>query len=154
VDQYRERSVERPDVNAQNPDVQVQVFVHEGQGTVNMDTSVLPLHMRGYRRESVEAPMRETLAAHMLHMAGIPQHFRFFNEVRQSTAGLSRVKLPKRRFVVVCTTRHDTTRHDTTQAEAKESLVLSDPMCGSGTILAEAALMATQTPAAFLREKW
>lgn len=119
VDQYRERSVERPDVNAQNPDVQVQVFVHEGQGTVNMDTSVLPLHMRGYRRESVEAPMRETLAAHMLHMAGIPQHFRFFNE-----------------------------------AEAKESLVLSDPMCGSGTILAEAALMATQTPAAFLREKW
>jgi putative N6-adenine-specific DNA methylase len=32
--------------------------------------------------------------------------------------------------------------------------VLHDPMCGSGTILAEAALMATQTPAAFLREKW
>ncbi len=154
MDQYRERSVERPDVNAQNPDVQVQVFVHEGQGTVNMDTSVLPLHMRGYRRESVEAPIRETLAAHMLHMAGIPQHFRFFDEVRQSTVGLIPAHVPTRRSVVTCdTTRHDTTRH-AQATEATEGLVLHDPMCGSGTILAEAALMATQTPAAFLREKW
>jgi 23S rRNA G2445 N2-methylase RlmL len=98
VDQYRDRSVARPDVDALNPDVQVQVqatrslcgqssewrltgcalwlkvFVHEGLGTINMDTSVLPLHMRGYRRESVEAPMRETLAAHILHMADVPRH--------------------------------------------------------------------------------
>jgi 23S rRNA G2445 N2-methylase RlmL len=40
------------------------------------------------------------------------------------------------------------------QRGSSDSLVLYDPMCGSGTILAEAALMATQTPAAFLREKW
>jgi len=38
--------------------------------------------------------------------------------------------------------------------ESSDDIILCDPMCGSGTILAEAALMATLTPAAFLREKW
>lgn len=39
-------------------------------------------------------------------------------------------------------------------AIAQNGGVLVDPMCGSGTIAVEAALMATKTPAGLLREHW
>lgn len=35
-----------------------------------------------------------------------------------------------------------------------EREILSDPFCGAGTILIEAAMMATQTPSGFFRKKW
>jgi len=52
IDQYRDRNSDRPNVETENPDVKIQVFAHEGQATINMDTSILPLHIRGYRRQS------------------------------------------------------------------------------------------------------
>lgn len=73
---------------------QIEFFVLNNEVTLMIDTSGIPLHKRGYRRESNAAPMRETLAA--------------------AIAKLSR---------------------------PREEVLFWDPMCGSGTIAIEAAMM-------------
>ena len=42
---------------------QVEFFILNDEATLMIDTSGLPLHKRGYRKESNSAPIRETLAA-------------------------------------------------------------------------------------------
>ncbi len=73
---------------------QIEFFILNNEATLMIDTSGVPLHKRGYRRESNAAPMRETLAA--------------------AIAKLSR---------------------------PREDVLFWDPMCGSGTIAIEAAMM-------------
>lgn len=106
-DQLREKSGRRPDVNVKNPDIQLNLFINNDRAILSFDTSGIPLHKRGYRQESVEAPMQETLAAALLALA-----------------------------------------------EFKGTEIFCDPCCGSGTILIEAALMASKTPPGFLRTHW
>lgn len=106
-DQIRNRTGKRPSVDPQEPDVQLNLFIHGDQATLSFDTSGMPLNKRGYRQQSVEAPLRETLAAGLLRIAGY-----------------------------------------------KGSEILFDPCCGSGTLLIEAALIATETPPGYLRPKW
>ena len=48
---------------------QVQFLLMKDQVTILLDTSGPGLHKRGYRGNAVEAPIRETLAASMVHMA-------------------------------------------------------------------------------------
>lgn len=94
-DQFRAAVGARPDVSTQEPDVRIYAFLTASEYSLYLDTSGKPLFQRGYRRESVEAPLRENLAAGMLRLA---------------------------------------------QWDLAEALL--DPMCGSGTILIEAALRA------------
>lgn len=42
---------------------QVEFFILNNEATLMIDTSGMPLHKRGYRKESNSAPIRETLAA-------------------------------------------------------------------------------------------
>ena len=72
----------------------VEFFILKDEATVMIDTSGVPLHKRGYRRESNGAPIRETLAA-----------------------------------AIAATSR------------PREDVLFWDPMCGSGTIAIEAAMM-------------
>ncbi|MBA3721830.1 MAG: N-6 DNA methylase [Parachlamydiaceae bacterium] len=106
-DQLRQKAGWRPSVNVQDPDVQLNLYIQNNMAIICFDTSGLPLHKRGYRQESVEAPMQETLAAAVLHLAN------YYKDE-----------------------------------------ILFDPCCGSGTILIEAALMASNTPPGYLRHKW
>ncbi len=73
---------------------QVEFFILNNEASLMIDTSGLPLHKRGYRKESNAAPIRETLAA-----------------------------------AIVATSR------------PREDVLLWDPMCGSGTLGIEAAMM-------------
>ena len=73
---------------------QIEFFILNDVATLMIDTSGTPLHKRGYRRDSLGAPIRETLAA--------------------AIAAISR---------------------------PRENVLLWDPMCGSGTIAIEAAMM-------------
>ena len=73
---------------------QIEFFILNNEATLMIDTSGMPLHKRGYRRDANEAPIRETLAA-----------------------------------AIVRTSR------------PREEVLLWDPMCGSGTIAIEAAMM-------------
>lgn len=106
-DQMRQRTGRRPSVQVQEPDVQINLFIQQQYAVISFDTSGTPLHKRGYRQESVEAPIQESLAAAILRLAGY----------------------------------------------SKEK-VLFDPCCGSGTLLIEAALIATDTPPGYLRKQW
>lgn len=63
VDRFRTKSGKRPDVDAEQPDVWLNLHIHANRATVSLDTSGGSLHRRGYRKETVEAPMQETLAA-------------------------------------------------------------------------------------------
>lgn len=68
-DQMRQRGRSRPSVNLQKPDVQINLFIQQQYAIISFDTSGEPLHKRGYRQETVESPIRETLAAAILYLA-------------------------------------------------------------------------------------
>lgn len=107
VDQFREQTGKRPSVDTRNPDLWVSLNVRENRAVISVDTSGGPLHKRGYRVGSYDAPLQETLAAAMVRYSGWKGD---------------------RPFV--------------------------DPMCGSGTILAEALMVAARVPAGFRRRNW
>lgn len=106
-DQLRQRIGVRPSVRVECPDVQLNLYINQHHATLSFDTSGEPLHKRGYRQETVEAPIQETLAAAILRLARYTSRDIYF-----------------------------------------------DPCCGSGTLLIEAALMATETPPGYLRHHW
>ena len=90
---------------------QIQFLIMKDRVSILLDTSGAGLHKRGYRADSNDAPIKETLAAAMAELARVrPGHF-------------------------VC-----------------------DPMCGSGTILIEAAMKARGIAPGlnryFAGEKW
>lgn len=60
----------RPDVNPDNPDVWFNLHIYEELASVSMDLGCGSLHKRGYRKETVEAPMQETVAASIIRMSG------------------------------------------------------------------------------------
>ena len=112
VDQFREKTGIRPNISVSNPDIRLNIHIAEDKATLSLDSSGESLHRRGYRQESVEAPLNEVLAAGMILMSGWKGDSDFI-----------------------------------------------DPMCGSGTILIEAALIARNiSPGVFRKEfafeKW
>ena len=112
VDQLRERTGKRPNISVSNPDLQLHIHIAEDQCTLCLDSSGESLHRRGYRQQSVEAPLNEVLAAGIIMMTGWKGETDFI-----------------------------------------------DPMCGSGTLLIEAALIArNMAPGLFRKEyafeKW
>lgn len=112
VDQFREKTGKRPNISVANPDIRLNIHIAEDNATLSLDSSGESLHRRGYRQESVEAPLNEVLAAGMILMTGWKGDTDFI-----------------------------------------------DPMCGSGTIPIEAALIARNiSPGVFRKEfafeKW
>ena len=100
VDQFRARNNEqRPSVDVRQPDLRLNVHLgNDNVCTIARDASGSSLHRRGYRSDSVEAPLNEVLAAGMLALAGYTGERPFL-----------------------------------------------DPMCGSGTLPIEAAIIASRT---------
>jgi len=73
VDQFRERSGERPSVATEQPDVRINVYVLDDHATLSLDLSGESLHRRGYRAATVAAPLKENLAAAILLRAHWPR---------------------------------------------------------------------------------
>ncbi|MBF0186476.1 MAG: bifunctional 23S rRNA (guanine(2069)-N(7))-methyltransferase RlmK/23S rRNA (guanine(2445)-N(2))-methyltransferase RlmL [Magnetococcales bacterium] len=76
VDRLRELRGERPSVNLRSPDIRIFVHIQGARADLGIDLSGERLHRRGYRKETGIAPMRETLAAGILLMAGWPERAR------------------------------------------------------------------------------
>ncbi len=93
-DRFRDESGQRPNVDTRLPEVRIHAFLDANTITLYLDTSGEPLYKRGYRAQSVKAPLKENLAAGIIALSGW---------------------------------------------QAGETLM--DPMCGGGTLLAEAAMM-------------
>ncbi|MCK4564424.1 MAG: class I SAM-dependent RNA methyltransferase [Verrucomicrobia bacterium] len=70
VDQFRDKTGERPSVDKYNPDLQLNLYIHQNKARISVDLGGGSLHKRGYRIESVEAPMQETLAAAIIQLSG------------------------------------------------------------------------------------
>jgi len=69
VDKFRtRRNNRRPDVDTKNPDIRFFLHINNNKATIYLDTSGDSLHIRGYRKKSVPAPMRETVAAAIIQM--------------------------------------------------------------------------------------
>ena len=96
-DQFRQKMNRRPDVAVRDPDIRIHLFLDKNTFQIYIDSSGEPLYQRGFRAASVEAPLRENLAAGIIHLSGW-----------------------------------------------KPGEAFLDPMCGSGTFLIEAAMIATQ----------
>lgn len=69
-DSLRESSGARPGVDTRHPDLPLMLFVGPGHATLYADTSGDALFKRGWREDTGEAPLKETLAAAMLAAAG------------------------------------------------------------------------------------
>lgn len=63
VDQFRDKTGQRPNVNTKEADIWFNLHIRKNQAVISVDTSGGSLHKRGYRKKTVEAPMQETLAA-------------------------------------------------------------------------------------------
>jgi putative N6-adenine-specific DNA methylase len=70
ADGFRRSCGRRPNVHREDPDIWINLFIEKESATISLDTSGGSLHRRGYRRQSVEAPMQETLAAAIVAMSG------------------------------------------------------------------------------------
>ena len=73
VDQLRTDSGLRPTVHRDGSDLSVNLYIQRDQATINLDVSGESLHRRGYRQQSVLAPLKQNLAAALLMRAGWPQ---------------------------------------------------------------------------------
>jgi putative N6-adenine-specific DNA methylase len=70
VDQFRDKTGARPSIDTTEPDVWINLYLHANRATLSLDVSGGSMHRRGYRVESVEAPMQETVAAILIAMSG------------------------------------------------------------------------------------
>lgn len=111
VDQFRERTGARPNVDTDQPDLRINLVLRKGKAIIGIDLSGAPLHQRGYRLGQGIAPLKENLAAAMLIRAGWPAIY---------AAGGG----------------------------------LVDPLCGSGTLVIEAMLMAGDVAPGLRRERF
>ncbi len=70
VDTFRDATGIRPSVDTKNPDLWIHLRIDRDKASIALDTSGRALHRRGYRVESVEAPLQETLAAAIVRLSG------------------------------------------------------------------------------------
>jgi len=69
ADYFRENDGSRPDVSARNADSWLNLHIRHDKAKISLDTSGSALHRRGYREETVSAPMQETVAAAIIRFS-------------------------------------------------------------------------------------
>jgi 23S rRNA (guanine2445-N2)-methyltransferase / 23S rRNA (guanine2069-N7)-methyltransferase len=109
VDQLRTQFGERPNIDKDQPDIRVNVNLNGENAALSLDLSGESLHRRGYRDTTIEAPIKENLAAALLIRSRWPDI-------------------------------------------AKQGGTLIDPMCGSGTLLVEGAMLVADYAPGLLRD--
>ncbi|OOF61347.1 bifunctional 23S rRNA (guanine(2069)-N(7))-methyltransferase RlmK/23S rRNA (guanine(2445)-N(2))-methyltransferase RlmL [Rodentibacter pneumotropicus] len=107
VDYFERQGKARPNVDKIQPDVRIHVYLNREELVISLDLSGEALHLRGYREDTGQAPLRETLAAAIVLRSGW-----------------------------------------------KQGSPLLDPMCGSGTLLIEAAQMEAHLAPQLHRLHW
>ena len=107
ADSFRKAFNKRPNVDPEDPDITIDLHISKHTCTVSLDSSGYSLHKRGYKSDTVTAPMNEVLAAGLILLSK-------WNKISD----------------------------------------FHDPMCGSGTLLIEAALIAYNIPANIFRKKF
>ncbi len=73
IDQHRDHSVERPNIDPENPAVRLRLYLHPHEAAIMWDLCGHALHERGWRTGQGEAPIKENLAAALLLRAKWPE---------------------------------------------------------------------------------
>ncbi|MEE2953872.1 MAG: class I SAM-dependent RNA methyltransferase [Bacteroidota bacterium] len=107
ADTFRKKTTKRPYVDTQNPQMSIDLHIQKNTCTISLDSSGQSLHKRGYKSNTVIAPINEVLAAGLILVS-----------------------------------------------EWDKKSDFHDPMCGSGTILIEAALIAYNIPPNIFRKNF
>jgi putative N6-adenine-specific DNA methylase len=69
VDVFRKETGARPNVNTREPDILFNLHIQNNKATIYLDTSGASLHRRGYRLQTVTAPMQEIIAAAIIRLS-------------------------------------------------------------------------------------
>ncbi|MEI7429213.1 MAG: THUMP domain-containing protein [Betaproteobacteria bacterium] len=69
-DRFRADTGKRPNVDTRDPEVRMHGFITVDECTLYIDTSGAPLYQRGLRQKTVEAPLKENVAAGILRLSG------------------------------------------------------------------------------------
>ncbi len=69
-DRFRSEGGARPSVDTRAADIRIHAFLSADECTLYLDTSGAPLYQRGLRQKTVEAPLKENLAAGILRLSG------------------------------------------------------------------------------------
>ncbi len=69
-DKFRQAVGSRPYIDTKNPAVRIHAYLTEDAYTFYVDSSGHALYQRGNRKASIEAPLRENLAAGILQLSG------------------------------------------------------------------------------------
>ncbi len=73
ADHFRAQGHERPNVDTESPGIRIHLHLDRENATLSLDLAGDSLHRRGYRRDGVEAPLKENLAAAILMLSGWPE---------------------------------------------------------------------------------
>lgn len=79
ADQQRQQFGKRSNIDTQNPDLLINLHIHQDRGILSLDSSGSSLHRRGYRPAVGLAPLKETLAAALLELAEWQPHLPFLD---------------------------------------------------------------------------
>lgn len=69
-DEFRKKGMDRPSVERFLPQVLVFAYFYNGRCEISLDLTGNPLNMRGYRKEGLVAPLKESKAAGLLRFSG------------------------------------------------------------------------------------
>ena len=69
-DVFRTHAGKRPSVDTDEPDIRIHAFLDAQNVTLYIDTTGEPLFKRGFRKQTIDAPLRENLAAGILRLSG------------------------------------------------------------------------------------
>ena len=69
ADYFKEKTGQRPDVLVRNPDIPLNLHIRNNEAVISLDTSGGALHRRGYKEETVSAPMQETVSAAIIRFS-------------------------------------------------------------------------------------
>lgn len=70
VDQFREKTNARPDIDKYDPDLKIVIRISENKCSILLNSSGMPLFKRGYRKTTGDAPINEILAAGIIKLSG------------------------------------------------------------------------------------
>lgn len=70
ADQFNKKWGVRPSVDKESPDVRFFIFGSKNEYRLSVDTTGYSLSQRGYRKDSLETPLREHLAAGLIWLTG------------------------------------------------------------------------------------
>ena len=137
ADRFRDKDGRRPSVDTERPDIRINLHAEGRKASLYLDMSGESLFKRGYRLEATEAPLRENSAAAMLMKAGWQEGAGSGGTSHtEKTAGLKEMAGPD------------------LKESAGEEIFFLDPMCGSGTLVIEAGLMAADCAPGLLRDRY